>query len=97
MLYILTVYLCLTKNFVTLPVNYNMALGLFVVLASEIATFTWNFQDVFLIQLSIGLVTRFKHINSIVSKMDIKVTLLMYLHLTSFLPLLQMFSTGVSP
>ncbi|KAG5322760.1 GR64E protein, partial [Pseudoatta argentina] len=41
-------------------VKYNLALGIFIFIVSKLATFTWNFTDVFIAMVATGLAERYK-------------------------------------
>ncbi|XP_048514878.1 gustatory receptor for sugar taste 64e-like isoform X2 [Athalia rosae] len=43
--------------------DYNIVLGIFLFTISKIATFTWNFTDLFLMLVATGLAERFKTLN----------------------------------
>lgn len=43
--------------------QYNIALGLFLFFVSKIATFTWNFTDLFIMLISTALAERYKTLN----------------------------------
>ncbi|XP_046608077.1 gustatory receptor 5a for trehalose-like isoform X1 [Neodiprion virginianus] len=44
--------------------GYNLAVGMFLFVVSKIATFTWNFTDLFVMLVSTGLAERFKTLNT---------------------------------
>ncbi|KAF7993636.1 hypothetical protein HCN44_010231 [Aphidius gifuensis] len=47
--------------------DFSVILGILHSIIRTIATFTWNFCDLFIILVSIGLAERYKHLNEIVS------------------------------
>ncbi|KAG5323920.1 GR05A protein, partial [Acromyrmex heyeri] len=47
-------------------VKYNLALGIFIFIVSKLATFTWNFTDVFIAMVATGLAERYKTLNKYV-------------------------------
>ncbi|EFN61324.1 Putative gustatory receptor 64f [Camponotus floridanus] len=55
---------CISNHaFVLEQLNYNLALGIFVFIVSKLATFTWNFVDVFIMLVATGLAERYKALN----------------------------------
>ncbi|XP_046736250.1 gustatory receptor 5a for trehalose-like [Diprion similis] len=44
--------------------GYNLAVGMFLFVVGKIATFTWNFTDLFVMLVSTGLAERFKTLNT---------------------------------
>ncbi|XP_011062451.1 PREDICTED: gustatory receptor for sugar taste 64e-like [Acromyrmex echinatior] len=47
-------------------VKYNLALGIFIFIVSKLATFTWNFTDIFIAMVATGLAERYKTLNKYV-------------------------------
>ncbi|XP_068986737.1 gustatory receptor for sugar taste 64f-like isoform X1 [Bombus flavifrons] len=45
------------------PVNYNFAFGLYVFVVSKLATFNWNFTDLFIMLVATALAERYKSLN----------------------------------
>ncbi|XP_077285666.1 gustatory receptor for sugar taste 64a-like isoform X1 [Arctopsyche grandis] len=64
-------YCLRSHSFIFNAVQYNMALGLFIFYVSKVATFAWNFQDLFLILTCSGLVAKYRNINNKILKTDI--------------------------
>ncbi|XP_043525132.1 gustatory receptor 5a for trehalose-like isoform X1 [Frieseomelitta varia] len=44
-------------------VDYNFIIGLYVFVVSKLATFTWNFMDLFIMLVATGLAERYKSLN----------------------------------
>ncbi|XP_066583615.1 gustatory receptor for sugar taste 64e-like isoform X2 [Prorops nasuta] len=59
----LEVYCTASHSFILNILNYNYALGIFLFLISKVATFTWNFTDLFVMLISTGLAERYKSLN----------------------------------
>ncbi|XP_032670845.1 gustatory receptor for sugar taste 64f-like [Odontomachus brunneus] len=59
----LRVYCASSHAFILDIVKYNFALGIFIFIVSKLATFTWNFTDLFLMLVSTGLAERYKTLN----------------------------------
>ncbi|XP_063972231.1 gustatory receptor for sugar taste 64e-like isoform X2 [Diachasmimorpha longicaudata] len=60
------IYTDRSHAFTFTTVKYSPGLGIFYFLISKIATFTWNFTDLFIILVSTGLAERYKHLNEVV-------------------------------
>ncbi|XP_076645879.1 gustatory receptor for sugar taste 64f [Halictus rubicundus] len=55
---------CLKSNFFIFDIlDYNFVFGLYIFLISKVATFTWNFTDLFLMLMSTGLAERYRSLN----------------------------------
>ncbi|KAG7202790.1 hypothetical protein KM043_009957 [Ampulex compressa] len=52
-----------THAFVLEEVEYNFAFGIYIFIISKLATFTWNFTDLFVMLVSTGLAERYKSLN----------------------------------
>ncbi|PBC26703.1 Putative gustatory receptor 64f [Apis cerana cerana] len=50
-------------NTFQIRVNYNFVYGLYVFVVSKLATFTWNFTDLFIMLVATGLAERYKSLN----------------------------------
>ncbi|XP_047354718.1 gustatory receptor for sugar taste 64f-like isoform X2 [Vespa velutina] len=59
----LHIYTVNSHNFILENVDYNFAIGLYVFIVSKIATFVWNFTDLFVVLISTGLAERYKTLN----------------------------------
>ncbi|XP_039303811.1 gustatory receptor for sugar taste 64e isoform X2 [Solenopsis invicta] len=68
----LQVYCTSSHSFILQSLKYNFVLGIFIFIVSKLATFTWNFTDVFIMTVSTGLAERYrilnKHVMSSISK-----------------------------
>ncbi|KAG8034622.1 hypothetical protein G9C98_007698 [Cotesia typhae] len=64
----LRIYSQKSHAFILSSLNYNVALGIFLFTISKIATFTWNFTDVFVMLVSTGLAERYKSLNKYLLK-----------------------------
>ncbi|KAK2575503.1 hypothetical protein KPH14_011224 [Odynerus spinipes] len=60
----LRIYTAASHAFILESVEYNFALGIYIFVASKIATFTWNFTDLFVMLVSTGLAERYKSLNA---------------------------------
>ncbi|THK33052.1 gustatory receptor for sugar taste 64e [Diachasma alloeum] len=60
------IYTDRSHAFTYTTVKFSTALGIFYFIISKIATFTWNFTDLFVILVSTGLAERYKHLNQVV-------------------------------
>ncbi|KAL6255770.1 hypothetical protein P5V15_013013 [Pogonomyrmex californicus] len=59
----LQVYCTFSHAFVLESLSYNFALGIFIFIVSKLATFTWNFTDVFIMLVATGLAEKYKMLN----------------------------------
>ncbi|XP_023246192.1 gustatory receptor for sugar taste 64a-like [Copidosoma floridanum] len=59
----LDVYTNRSHAFILKHVDYNFTFGLFILFVSRVATFTWNFTDLFVILVATGIADRYKHLN----------------------------------
>ncbi|XP_076235178.1 gustatory receptor for sugar taste 64a [Calliopsis andreniformis] len=59
----LEVYSLKSHSFIFDTLDYNMLFGLYIFIVSKIATFTWNFMDLFTMLVSTGLAERYKSLN----------------------------------
>ncbi|XP_012217564.2 gustatory receptor for sugar taste 64e-like isoform X2 [Linepithema humile] len=59
----LQIYCESSHAFIFETLKYNFVLGIFIFIVSKLATFTWNFTDVFIILVAIGLAERYKKLN----------------------------------
>nr|CAD7429646.1 unnamed protein product [Timema monikensis] len=71
----LRVYCCHSHRFIFTTVEYRSWIGGIVFIGSKLATFVWNYTDLFLILVSIGLSERFKQINKRMLTVNRKVRL----------------------
>ncbi|XP_011304457.1 gustatory receptor for sugar taste 64f [Fopius arisanus] len=60
------IYTDRSHAFTYTTVEYSTAMGIFYFIISKIATFTWNFTDLFIILVATGLAERYKHLNRVV-------------------------------
>ncbi|XP_069702284.1 gustatory receptor 5a for trehalose-like isoform X2 [Periplaneta americana] len=60
---ILKVYSCRSHQFIFRTINYNIYFGSLLLIGSRLATFTWNYTDLFVILISLGLREEFIHFN----------------------------------
>ncbi|XP_011689867.1 PREDICTED: gustatory receptor for sugar taste 64f-like [Wasmannia auropunctata] len=63
----LQMYCASSHAFILHILNYNFALGIFIFIVSKLATFTWNFTDVFVMMVATGLAERYKTLNEYVT------------------------------
>ncbi|XP_076665650.1 gustatory receptor for sugar taste 64f isoform X2 [Andrena cerasifolii] len=59
----LRVYSLNSHAFIFDILDYNLVFGLYIFVISKVATFTWNFTDIFIILISTGLAERYKSLN----------------------------------
>ncbi|KAL0121255.1 hypothetical protein PUN28_008729 [Cardiocondyla obscurior] len=59
----LYIYSASSHEFILNILKYNFALGIVIFIVSKLATFTWNFTDVFIMLVSTGLAERYKTLN----------------------------------
>ncbi|XP_014475081.1 PREDICTED: gustatory receptor for sugar taste 64a-like [Dinoponera quadriceps] len=59
----LKIYCANSHAFILETLTYNFALGIFIFIVSKLATFTWNFTDLFIMLISTGLAERYKTLN----------------------------------
>ncbi|KAK0085894.1 hypothetical protein PV325_004288 [Microctonus aethiopoides] len=59
----LKLYTHKSHGFILSSCQYNIVLGLFLFVVSNIATFTWNFTDLFIMLISTALAERYKTLN----------------------------------
>ncbi|XP_011340003.1 gustatory receptor for sugar taste 64f isoform X2 [Ooceraea biroi] len=59
----LQIYCENSHAFILDTVAYNFALGMLIFIVSKLATFTWNFTDVFVMMVATGLAERYKMLN----------------------------------
>ncbi|XP_046825824.1 gustatory receptor for sugar taste 64f-like [Vespa crabro] len=59
----LHIYTVNSHNFILENVDYNFAIGIYIFIVSKIATFVWNFTDLFVMLISTGLAERYKTLN----------------------------------
>ncbi|XP_071644434.1 gustatory receptor for sugar taste 64a [Temnothorax longispinosus] len=59
----LQIYCTSSHAFILETLTYNFELGIFIFIASKLATFTWNFTDVFIMLVATGLAERYKTLN----------------------------------
>ncbi|XP_014297971.1 gustatory receptor for sugar taste 64e [Microplitis demolitor] len=64
----LRIYSFKSHAFMLSSLNYNLALGIFLFIISKIATFTWNFTDVFIMLVATGIAERYKSLNKCLLK-----------------------------
>ncbi|XP_011502851.1 PREDICTED: gustatory receptor for sugar taste 64f-like [Ceratosolen solmsi marchali] len=57
------VYTKKSHHFIIQNIDYNFLLGLFIFVVSKIATFTWNFTDLFIMIISTAIAERYKCLN----------------------------------
>ncbi|XP_011881611.1 PREDICTED: gustatory receptor for sugar taste 64e-like [Vollenhovia emeryi] len=62
----LQIYCMSSHAFIMKTLRYNLVLGIFIFIASKLATFTWNFTDVFVMLVATGLAERYKMLNKLV-------------------------------
>ncbi|XP_012055154.1 PREDICTED: gustatory receptor for sugar taste 64e-like [Atta cephalotes] len=62
----LEIYCTSSHAFILENLKYNLALGIFIFIVSKLATFTWNFTDVFIAMVATGLAERYKTLNKYV-------------------------------
>ncbi|KAG9433562.1 gustatory receptor for sugar taste 64f [Apis mellifera carnica] len=59
----LEIYTLRSHSFIFDTLNYNFVYGLYVFVVSKLATFTWNFTDLFIMLVATGLAERYKSLN----------------------------------
>ncbi|XP_003705354.1 gustatory receptor for sugar taste 64f isoform X2 [Megachile rotundata] len=59
----LEMYNSRSHSFIFDTLEYNFAFGLFIFIISKLATFVWNFTDLFIILVATGLAERYKCLN----------------------------------
>ncbi|XP_070156540.1 gustatory receptor for sugar taste 64a [Polyergus mexicanus] len=59
----LQIYCMSSHAFILETLSYNYALGIYIFIISKLATFTWNFMDVFIMLVATGLAERYKMLN----------------------------------
>ncbi|XP_020278417.1 gustatory receptor for sugar taste 64a-like [Pseudomyrmex gracilis] len=59
----LYIYCKHSHSFILESLTYNFTLGIFIFIVSKLATFTWNFTDVFIMMVATGLAERYKLLN----------------------------------
>ncbi|XP_035739091.1 gustatory receptor for sugar taste 64a-like [Vespa mandarinia] len=59
----LHIYTVNSHNFILENIDYNFAVGIYIFIVSKIATFVWNFTDLFVMLISTGLAERYKTLN----------------------------------
>ncbi|KAL6444636.1 hypothetical protein ACFW04_002022 [Cataglyphis niger] len=59
----LQIYCESSHAFILETLSYNFALGIYIFIVSKLATFTWNFTDVFIMLIATGLAERYKILN----------------------------------
>ncbi|XP_033228446.1 gustatory receptor for sugar taste 64f-like [Belonocnema kinseyi] len=68
----LEMYTIRSHPFLVKHVEYNFTLGLYTFVISRIATFTWNFTDLFIMLISTGIAERYKQLNKKVTTNESK-------------------------
>ncbi|XP_054011018.1 gustatory receptor for sugar taste 64f-like [Hylaeus anthracinus] len=68
----LEIYSLRSHAFVFKIMDYNFAFGIYIFIVSKLATFIWNFTDVFVMLVSTGLAERYKFLNKRVAIMLVK-------------------------
>ncbi|XP_029177344.1 gustatory receptor for sugar taste 64a-like [Nylanderia fulva] len=68
----LEIYCVHSHAFILETLSYNLALGIFIFIISKLATFTWNFTDVFIMLVATGLAERYKILNKQVTTSILK-------------------------
>ncbi|KYQ46620.1 Putative gustatory receptor 64a [Trachymyrmex zeteki] len=68
----LEIYCMSSHAFILEILKYNLALGIFIFIVSKLATFTWNFTDVFIAMVATGLAERYKTLNKYVTSSVLK-------------------------
>ncbi|KAF3421472.1 hypothetical protein E2986_03551 [Frieseomelitta varia] len=59
----LETYTLRSHSFLFDTLDYNFIIGLYVFVVSKLATFTWNFMDLFIMLVATGLAERYKSLN----------------------------------
>ncbi|KAI4484429.1 hypothetical protein M0802_013059 [Mischocyttarus mexicanus] len=59
----LRVYVTTSHRFIFEIIEYNFAIGIYIFIVSKLATFVWNFTDLFVMLVSTGLAERYKALN----------------------------------
>ncbi|CAK9807740.1 Gustatory receptor for sugar taste 64f [Anthophora plagiata] len=67
----LEIYSLRSHSFIFDILDYNFTFGLYIFVISKLATFTWNFTDLFIMLVATGLAERYKSLNK---KLAITVT-----------------------
>ncbi|XP_017879827.1 gustatory receptor 5a for trehalose-like isoform X2 [Ceratina calcarata] len=57
------IYTLRSHSFLFDTLNYNFAFGIYIFVISKIATFTWNFTDLFIMLVATGLAEKYKSLN----------------------------------
>ncbi|CAL1674849.1 unnamed protein product [Lasius platythorax] len=68
----LQTYCVSSHAFIMETLSYNFSLGIFIFIVSKLATFTWNFTDVFIMLVATGLAERYKTLNKQVTVSTLK-------------------------
>ncbi|XP_026323299.1 gustatory receptor for sugar taste 64a-like [Hyposmocoma kahamanoa] len=59
-------YILSSHGFLLKPEEYNIWLGIVIFVLSKLATILWNFQDLIIILISMGLTSRYRRLNKFV-------------------------------
>ncbi|OAD57920.1 Putative gustatory receptor 64f [Eufriesea mexicana] len=59
----LEIYTLRSHSFIFDTLDYNFTFGLYIFVVSKLATFTWNFTDLFIMLVATGLAERYKSLN----------------------------------
>ncbi|XP_043500317.1 gustatory receptor 5a for trehalose-like [Polistes fuscatus] len=59
----LRIYITTSHGFIFDIIEYNFAIGIYIFIISKLATFVWNFTDLFVMLVSTGLAERYKALN----------------------------------
>ncbi|XP_072755740.1 gustatory receptor for sugar taste 64e isoform X2 [Anoplolepis gracilipes] len=62
----LQIYCMSSHAFIMDDLSYNLALGIYIFIIAKLATFTWNFTDIFVMLVATGLAERYKSLNKVV-------------------------------
>ncbi|XP_072936154.1 gustatory receptor for sugar taste 64a-like [Epargyreus clarus] len=61
-------YILTSHGFLLQPYNYNIWVAMLIFLMSKVSTVLWNFQDLIVILISMGLASRYHRLNLLVSR-----------------------------
>nr|WCC57714.1 gustatory receptor 6 [Papilio dardanus] len=60
-------YILVSHGFLLQPYDYSVPVAILLIVISTVATILWNFQDLLLVLISLGLASRYRRINSYVA------------------------------
>ncbi|XP_013168118.1 PREDICTED: gustatory receptor for sugar taste 64a-like [Papilio xuthus] len=60
-------YILVSHGFLLQPTDYSISVAILLIVLSTVATILWNFQDLLLVLITLGLASRYRRINSYVA------------------------------